>query len=339
MLSRIARPPRTPALAASMVVLGAVAVQWSAALVDPVFAAIGPAATSSWRFLVGAVVLLLVTRPRVRGFTRRQWIAVLALGLSTAVMNQTFFQAIDRINLGTAVAIEYMGPFFVAALGKRSWRHFAWVLLALGGVLLLARPSGTVSWTGLFFAGCAAAGWAAYAYASHFAGDATSGFDGLAVAMAIAALVTFPLFPHSVAALVDSGLVPRMVLASLLAVVIGFGAEMQALRGLPPSIVSVLLAGNPAVAFAVGYIVLGQPITTADGVGTLCVAAAAAQAPTKTTNDGVYTAAQADRGKAVFESKCTTCHESSRFTGDAFFDAFNNKPMKDIWDKIGRAHV
>ena len=268
-----------------MVVLGAVAVQWSAALVDPVFAAIGPAATSSWRFLIGAVVLLLVTRPRVRGFTRRQWLAVLALGLSTAVMNQTFFQAIDRINLGTAVAIEYMGPFLVAALGKRSWRHFAWVLLALGGVLLLAHPSGTVSWTGLFFAGCAAAGWAAYAYASHFAGDATSGFDGLAVAMAIAALVTFPLFPHSVAPLVDSGLVPRMVLASLLAVVIGFGAEMQALRGLPPSIVSVLLAGNPAVAFAVGYIVLGQPITAADVVGTLCVAAAGIAVTRDATKD------------------------------------------------------
>lgn len=66
--------------------------------------------------------------------------------------------------------------------------------------------------------------------------------------------------------------------------------------------------------------------------GAVSMAAAAAQAPTKTTNDGVYTAAQADRGKAVFESKCTTCHESSRFTGDAFFDAFNNKPMKDIWD-------
>jgi inner membrane transporter RhtA len=189
-------------------------------------------------------------------------------------MNQTFFQAIDRINLGTAVAIEYMGPFLVAALGKRSWRHFAWVVLALGGVLLLAHPSGSVSWSGLFFAGCAAAGWAAYAYASHFAGDATSGFGGLAVAMAIGAVLTFPLFPHSVAPLVSSGLVPRMVAASLLAVVIGFGAEMQALRGLPPSIVSVLLAGNPAVAFAVGYVVLAQPISMADVLGTLCVATA-----------------------------------------------------------------
>ena len=62
------------------------------------------------------------------------------------------------------------------------------------------------------------------------------------------------------------------------------------------------------------------------------VVAAANQAPTKTTNDGVYTAAQAARGKAVFESKCTGCHEPSRFTGDAFYEAFNEKPMKEIWD-------
>jgi S-disulfanyl-L-cysteine oxidoreductase SoxD len=59
---------------------------------------------------------------------------------------------------------------------------------------------------------------------------------------------------------------------------------------------------------------------------------AAGQAPTKTTNDGVYTAAQADRGKKVFESKCTGCHEPSRFTGETFYEAFDGKAMKEIWD-------
>ena len=62
------------------------------------------------------------------------------------------------------------------------------------------------------------------------------------------------------------------------------------------------------------------------------IAAAAAQAPSKTTNDGVYTAAQAGRGKTVFDAKCSGCHEPSRFTGEAFYEAYNNKPMKDIWD-------
>lgn len=69
---------------------------------------------------------------------------------------------------------------------------------------------------------------------------------------------------------------------------------------------------------------------------TVFVAAGAAvvtaQAPTKTTNSGVYTAAQAERGKKTFAEKCTTCHEPSRFSGDAFYESWNGKPLKDLWD-------
>ena len=61
-------------------------------------------------------------------------------------------------------------------------------------------------------------------------------------------------------------------------------------------------------------------------------AMAGEQAPTKTTNDGVYTAAQAERGKKVFEAKCTGCHEPSRFQGETFYEAFDGKAMKEIWD-------
>ncbi|HWI18060.1 MAG TPA: cytochrome c [Vicinamibacterales bacterium] len=57
-----------------------------------------------------------------------------------------------------------------------------------------------------------------------------------------------------------------------------------------------------------------------------------AQAPTKTTNSGVYTAAQAERGKKVFATSCTTCHEPSRFAGDAFHESWDGKVMKEIWD-------
>jgi mono/diheme cytochrome c family protein len=56
------------------------------------------------------------------------------------------------------------------------------------------------------------------------------------------------------------------------------------------------------------------------------------QAPTKTTNSGVYTTAQAERGKKVFEAKCTACHDTARFTGDTFLDPWDGKPLKDVWD-------
>jgi mono/diheme cytochrome c family protein len=70
------------------------------------------------------------------------------------------------------------------------------------------------------------------------------------------------------------------------------------------------------------------------GAGVLVVTAVvtSAQAPTKTTNDGVYTTAQAERGKSTFNEKCSGCHEPSRFSGDAFLESWNNKTMKDIWD-------
>jgi len=60
--------------------------------------------------------------------------------------------------------------------------------------------------------------------------------------------------------------------------------------------------------------------------------AVAGQAPTRTTNSGVYTAAQAERGKKVFEAKCTACHDTARFTGEVFLDPWAGKPLKDVWD-------
>jgi mono/diheme cytochrome c family protein len=62
------------------------------------------------------------------------------------------------------------------------------------------------------------------------------------------------------------------------------------------------------------------------------VAVSGEQAPTKTTNDGVYTAAQADRGKKAFSEKCSGCHEPSRFSGDTFHESWDGKPLKEIWD-------
>ena len=70
------------------------------------------------------------------------------------------------------------------------------------------------------------------------------------------------------------------------------------------------------------------------GAALLPVAAAilSGQAPSKTTNDGVYTAAQAERGKKTFGDKCSGCHEPSRFSGESFHEAWDGKAMKEIWD-------
>lgn len=275
MTSPSARASKNALLGAGFVLIGAALIQWSAALVKPVFVAVGPSASSSWRFLLGALVLLAYTRPKVHRWTRHQWIGAFALGLSTAFMNQSFYQAIARIPLGSAVAIEFLGPFSVAALGKRSWRHVALVLLAGFGVLALSRPGGGLTLTGGLFAVGAGAGWAAYLFASHRVGGSTTGFEGLAVAMAVAAVATLPMslgsahiFAH------HPSLFARVLIVAVMSIVLGFGAELLALRRLKPSIVGVLLALNPVIAFVVGWLLLSEKMTTWDIVGLASVVVA-----------------------------------------------------------------
>jgi inner membrane transporter RhtA len=257
--------------------LGATLIQWTAALVIRVFPVIGPSATSAWRFLLGAIVLLALTRPHVRHWTKRQWMAALALGAATAFMNQCFYQAIERIPLGGAVAIEYLGPFCVAALGKRTPRHLALVALAGVGVVALTRPGNGLNLTGVLFAAGAGVGWAAYVFASHHLGGTTTGFEGLAVSMSIAALLTLPLSIEASARLVHQpDVFVRLFIVAVMAVVLGFGSEFQGLRRLKPSIAGVILATDPVIAFVVGLALLHQSVRGWDVVGLCFVVVAGA---------------------------------------------------------------
>ena len=252
--------------------LGASLIQWSAALVTHVFGQIGPSATSAWRFLLGAIVLMVFTRPNLRSWTKQQWLGALALGVSVA-----FYQAIARIPLGAAVAIEYLGPFMVSALGKRSTRHFAFVVLAGLGVLAIARPGAGLNVTGILFAAGSGLGWASYVFAAHRVGGQAEGFGGLAVSMSIGAVVTLPMSIGSSAfVLSHPSTLTRLAIVAVMSIVLGFACELQALRRLKPSTAGVLFALDPAVAFVIGLIVLSQSVHPWDLVGIVCVVIAGA---------------------------------------------------------------
>jgi inner membrane transporter RhtA len=272
------QPSRSNAVSgAGLLLLGALLIQWSAAIVIPAFHSLGASATSGWRFLLGSVVLLLAIRPKIRNWTRGQWASALALGVSVAVMNQCFYQAISRIPLGGAVAIEYLGPFTVALLGKRSWRHTFFCALAIVGVVSLTRPGSGLTITGVLYAAGSGAGWAAYVFASHRVGVSTKGFDGLAVSMTVAALVTSPLsLPHIALVTSHPTLLVRLSVVATMSIALGFAAELQALRRLRPSMVGVLMALDPAIAFIVGLVLLHQHAALLDVVGVLCVVLAGA---------------------------------------------------------------
>lgn len=256
-------------------ILGASLIQASAAMVTKVFHTMGPSSTSAWRFLLGSIILLVATRPNVRTLSKQQWLAILALGLSTAFMNQCFYQAIARIPLGTAVAIEYLGPFMVSALGKRSWRHFAFVLLAAAGVLTIAHPTGGANLAGVLFAAGSGLGWAAYVFAAHHVGGQATGFSGLALSMTVAAIATLPMSIGSASiGFTHPTLLLRLAVVALMSIVLGFSCEMQALRRLKPSTAGVLFALDPAMAFVIGLVLLSQPISGLDLIGVVFVVGA-----------------------------------------------------------------
>jgi inner membrane transporter RhtA len=257
--------------------LGGGLIQWSAAIVLRVFPVLGPSATSAWRFLLGAVVLLAIARPNLRRWTKRQWLGAVALGVTTAFMNQCFYEAIERIPLGGAVAIEYLGPFCVAAFGQRSLRRLPLVILAGLGVVALTRPGNGLTLDGVLLAAGSGLGWGTYIYCSRRVGSTTKGFEGLAVSMSIAAIVTLPISLGSSAKLFDHpGTFGRLLLVAVMAIVLGFGMEMQGLRRIVPDVAGVLVALDLAVASFLGWLLLHQRVRPWDYVGLTCVIVAGA---------------------------------------------------------------
>lgn len=262
---------------AGCLLLGGTLIQWSATIVIPAFSVVSPAATSAWRFLLGALALLAVTRPRVWRWTRRQWLGVVVFGVTTAAMNQCFYQAIARIPLGGAVAIEFLGPFCVAVVGRRSARHVSLALLAAAGVYFLTRPGNGVHLSGALFAGASGLFWACYLFASRRVGGSTGGFGGLAVAMSVAAAVTLPFSMSSLSRVVaDPTVLGRLAIVGVMAVALGFGFELEGLRRVRPAVAGVIVATDPAVAFVLGWLILGQHVRLADLVGVSCVIVASA---------------------------------------------------------------
>jgi inner membrane transporter RhtA len=263
---------RVSVAGAGFIILGATSIQWSAALVQPAFSRLGPVATSGWRFLFGAVILLVATRPRLREWSSEQWRAAVILGVTVAFMNVCFYQCIARIPLGSAVTIEFLGPLCVAVIGGRSWRHFVLAFLAGVGVVLLSHPGGGVTLAGALFGLGSGLGWGGYVFAAARVGGATKGFGGLAVSMSVSALVTLPWAISKASPIVHQPtLGGRLALVGLMSIVLGFAAELQALRRLSPAGAGVLMSLDPAIAFIIGALVLHERATPWVLVGLACV--------------------------------------------------------------------
>jgi inner membrane transporter RhtA len=212
---------------------------------------------AAWLRLSWAGLLLLVLiRPRVRDFGARNLGAAALLGVATAGATILFMAAVGRLPLGTASAIEFLGPLGVAVAQNR--RNMAWPVLAGAGVLLLTTPwQGGADLLGIAFALGAAVCWGAYIILTQKVGDRVDGIKGLAVSMPVAAVVaTFTVHPSTIAALTGEQLVRGLVLGVLM--LVAFGMEMLALRRLTTAAFGTLMALEPALALLIGIVGLHQ---------------------------------------------------------------------------------
>lgn len=234
-------------------------VQIGAAASTAMFARIGPGGTAWLRLCWAAVIFVAVARPRFWVFRRRDLGAALVLGVVSGGLTLTFFEAIDRIPLATAVAIEFLGPLGVAVLRRSSRWGLVWPPLAFLGVLLVTQPwAGLTDVVGIAFALAAGICWGAYILLTQRIGQRFHGVAGLAVSMPAAALATTPL-----GLLQAHGHITPMVLLGCLVLalfvpVVPYTLELLALRRLDAGTFGTLMSVEPAAAALVGAVMLQQ---------------------------------------------------------------------------------
>src|SRR5690242_3259004 len=215
---------------------------------------------AAWLRLVWAGVLMLViVRPRMAAFTWATFRVCVVLGVVTAAVTMLFMAAVDRIPLGTASALEFLGPLGVAVAHGKGGHRIVWPGLAAIGVMMLTNPwAGAVDPIGVAFALGAAACWAGYILLTQRVGDEVAGINGLAVSMPVAGLVsTIAVGPSVLPRMTPDILLIGIGLAILLPVV-PFALEMQALRRLTTAAFGTLMSLEPAFAMIVGLVVLHQ---------------------------------------------------------------------------------
>jgi inner membrane transporter RhtA len=261
-------------------VVGAVSMYVGAALAVGLFDRLPPSAVAVLRLVGAAVVLLAWRRPARSAWQGARFWRAAAFGLATALMNIAFYEAIARLPLGTAVAIEFCGPVAVAAAASRRPRDVAAVLFAAVGVLLIADVRWSGSPAGVLWALGAATMWAAYIVLGKRVASGGNGLDDMAVGFAVAAVVLSPLLltggAGALGALADPLVLVLAVGVGVLSSVVPYVLDQVVLRRLGQARFAVLLALLPATATVVGLIALAQLPTVLEFVGIGAVVAAVA---------------------------------------------------------------
>ena len=271
--------------AVSLAVMAMISIQLAAALSRPLVADIGAPAVTWIRMVAAAGLLLVFTRPRLRGLPRRALAAALMLGAALAIMSAAYFAAVSRLPLGMVSTIAFLGPLSVAVISARGWRTVGLAMLAAVGVILAvgaflaAKDSGwATDPTGIVLALIAAMAFAGYIVLTRRVGSLFQGIDGLTVSLLTAALL---LAPFGIAGLDHVPTLP-VVLGSaglaILAPLLTCWMEMSALRMLGTQCFSILISLEPAIAATLGLALLNEVPNLMQATGMILVILASIEA-------------------------------------------------------------
>ena len=264
------------------VLLAIVSVQGGAAFAKELFPALGSAGTAGMRIGLSALLLFAVFRPPLARITRAQWRAVIPYGVVLGAMNLSFYLALERIPLGLAVTLEFMGPLSLAVFGSRRVLDFVWVVLAAMGIALIAPWRGGVGAldpVGVLLALFAGACWAAYIVLGGRVSRVFPGGQSVATGMLIAAVTVLPFaLSQGLAARVTPPLFAASLAVALLSSAVPYTLEMMALRVLSSRTFGILMSLEPAVAALAGLVFLSEQLTVTQWLALVFVSAASAGA-------------------------------------------------------------
>lgn len=266
--------------AVMLVAVGLLCQEVGASLAVMLFPQVGPLGMVMLRLVFSALILLLIARPRLRGHSGYAWRSALMLGGVLALMNGLFYLALRELPLGVTVTIEVLGPLTLAVVTARTRSAWMWAAVAVLGILALGGGGwDRLTLTGVLFALGAAASWAGYILASARVGRAFQKLDGLALAMAIGAVLSLPWgIADAGAALLRLDIVLIGAAVAVLSSTIPYALELMALRRLTPAVFGILMSLGPATASLAGFVLLGQHLSALELTGIALVIVASAGA-------------------------------------------------------------
>ncbi len=273
-------PTKSPrlALAVAMLVSAIIIIQIGAALAKQLFPLISPQGTSSLRLFYAALILSALWQPWTKALSRAQWLATLLYGLSLGGMNLLIYMAFDRLPLGIAIALEFIGPLSVALIASRRPLDFLWVLFAIAGLAMLL-PIGGVSSSldpiGICLALGAGLCWALYILFGQRTSTTVHGGTALAIGMSIGAILVMPFGLAKVGMqLFSPAIFPTALSVAILSSIIPYSLEMRVLNQIPVKLFGILQSLGPALGALAGLILLKEHLNHVQWLAIFCIIAA-----------------------------------------------------------------